>query len=120
GERGRKGLIGVLGGLFAKHRVESRILLAFLAGASGLLLLGKLASEVVEGDPIAYDREILLLLRRSGDLATPVGPPWLQQVMVDVTALGSTAVLTIVTALAAGYLVAGRKPWLATFTVGAV
>ncbi len=106
--------------LFAKHRVESRILLVFLAVAGGLLLLGKAASEVIEGDTLAFDRAVLLFLRHSSDPATPIGPPWLRQVMVDVTALGSVALLTIITTLAAGYLVAAKKPALAAFTVGAV
>jgi len=106
--------------LFARHRVESRILLAFLGAAIGLVLLDKVASAVVEGDPVAFDREILLALRQPGDLATPIGPHWLHQVMIDVTALGSVALLTIVTTLATGYLLAARKPWLAAFTVGAV
>jgi undecaprenyl-diphosphatase len=106
--------------LFAKHRVESRILLLFLAVAGGMLLLGKAASEVIEGDTLAFDRAVLLFLRDSSDPAMPIGPSWLRQVMVDVTALGSVAVLTIITTLAAGYLVAARKPSLALFTVGAV
>ena len=110
----------MLRGLLAKHRVESRILLAFLGAAICLVLFDKVASAIVEGDPVAFDAQLLLLLRQPGDLATPIGPPWLQQVMVDITALGSVALLTIITALAAGYLVARRKPWLAAFTVGAV
>lgn len=107
-------------GLLAKHRVESRILLVFLAVAGGLLLLGKAASEVIEGDTLGFDRAVLLFLRQTGDPATPVGPLWLRQVMVDITALGSLAVLTIITTFAAGYLVASRKPALAAFMVGAV
>jgi undecaprenyl-diphosphatase len=106
--------------LFARHRVESRILLVFLAVAGALQLLGKAASEVIEGDTLAFDRAVLLLLRQSSDPATPLGPPWLRQVMVDVTALGSVAVLTIITTLVAGYLGAAKKPALAAFTVGAV
>lgn len=110
----------MLRGLLAKHRVESRILLAFLGVATGLMLFDKVASAVAEGDPVAFDRELLVFLRQPGDLATPIGPPWLHQVMIDVTALGSVALLTIITTLATGYLVARRKPWLAAFTVGAV
>jgi undecaprenyl-diphosphatase len=106
--------------LFAKHRAESRILLAFLAVASGGFLLVKAASEVMEGDTLAVDRALLLLLRHRGDPATPLGPPWLREAIVDLTALGSVTVLTVITALAAGYLVAARKPALAAFTVGAV
>jgi undecaprenyl-diphosphatase len=110
----------VLFGLFAKHRAESRILLIFLAVAGGVLLLGKAASEVIEGDTLGFDRAILLLLRQSGDLATPVGPLWLREAMVDITALGGVTVLTVITVFAAGYLVAARKPALAAFTAGAV
>jgi undecaprenyl-diphosphatase len=106
--------------LFAKHRVESRILLVFLTVAGGLLLLGKAASEVIEGDTLAFDRAVLLFLRQSSDPAMPIGPMWLRQVMIDVTALGSVAVLTIITTIAAGYLVAAKKPALAAFAAGAV
>lgn len=106
--------------LFAKHRAESRILLVFLVVAGGLLLLGKAAAEVIEGDTLGFDRAVLLFLRQTGDPTTPVGPAWLRQVMIDVTALGSLAVLTIVTTFAAGYLIAARKPALAGFMVGSV
>ncbi len=106
--------------LFAKHRVESRILLVFLGVAAAVTLLNKVASALADGDPLAFDRELLLLLRQPGDPATPIGPPWLHQAMIDVTALGSTALLTIITTLVAGYLLAAKKPWLAAFTVGAV
>ena len=106
--------------LLAKHRVESRVLLGFLAVATGLFLLVKAASEVMEGDTVAFDRAILLMLRRAGDPATPIGPWWLREAMVDLTALGSVSVLTIITVLAGGYLLAAKKPALAAFTVSAV
>ena len=41
--------------LLAKHRVESRILLAFLAVAGGVLAFGKAASEVIERQRVAFD-----------------------------------------------------------------
>jgi undecaprenyl-diphosphatase len=63
---------------------------------------------------------VLLALRRQGDLATPVGPGWLREAMIDLTSLGSVAVLTVIAALAVGYLLAARKPALAAFTLGAV
>jgi len=111
---------GPLGLLFSKHRVESRILLAFLGVVGGLFLLGKAASEVAEGDTLAFDRAVLLALRRADDLSTPIGPSWLREAVIDVTALGGVTVLTMITVLAAGYLIAARKPWIAAFTVGAV
>lgn len=105
---------------FAKHRVESRILILFLGVVGGAFVLYKAASEVVEGDTLAFDRAVLLMLRRAGDPAIPIGPGWLHDWMVQVTALGSGAVLTIVTALAVGYMLAARKPALALLTAGAI
>jgi undecaprenyl-diphosphatase len=106
--------------LLAGHRVESRVLLLFLAIAIGSFLLVKAASEVMEGDTVAFDRAILLMLRRAGDPASPIGPWWLREAMIDLTALGSVAVLAIITMLACGYLLAAKKPALAAFTVAAV
>jgi len=106
--------------LLARHRVESRVLLIFLAAATGLFLLVKAASEVMEGDTVAFDRAILLMLRQPGDPATPIGPEWLREAMIDLTALGSVSVLAIITVLAGGYLLAAKKHALAAFTVSAV
>ncbi|GAA0735310.1 phosphatase PAP2 family protein [Sphingomonas japonica] len=91
------------------HRVDSRILIAFLALALGSFAFLELASEVGEGDTIAVDRWILQGLRSAADPSIPVGPAWLRGAMIDVTALGGVSVLTIVTAIAAGYLIAARK-----------
>jgi undecaprenyl-diphosphatase len=106
--------------LLTKHRIESRILLLFVALLLAALVFAKAASEVIEGDTLAVDRAVLLALRTPGNPAVPVGPGWLPRVMIDLTALGSVTVLTIITALAAGYLLAERKPAIAGFTVAAV
>ena len=91
------------------HRDDSRILVTFLAFAIvafGLILLG---SEVAEGDTFALDKAILVGLRHRNDLASPIGPAWLLRGLEDFTALGSAAVLTLITVLATGYLLAIRK-----------
>ena len=106
--------------MLAKHRVESRILVLFLVLLVAGCAFAKAASEVLEGDTLAVDRAILLGLRQPDNLAVPIGPSWLPEAMADLTALGSVTVLTIITALAAGYLIAERKPAIAAFTVAAV
>jgi undecaprenyl-diphosphatase len=97
--------------------IESRLLLWLLAvGLLVLLFLG-IASEMAEGETLAWDRAILLALRQPGDLATPIGPPWLAKSLKDITALGGGAVLTLVTAIVTGYLLASRRAALAGFLV---
>jgi undecaprenyl-diphosphatase len=50
---------------------------------------GLLAQEVAEGEPIAFDRWLMLAFRHASDLSRPLGPPWLLGVTRDITALGS-------------------------------
>lgn len=105
---------------FSRHRLESRILLLFVSALAASLLFWRAASEVLEGDTMAVDRAILLSLRTASNASVPIGPTWLHEAMVDLTALGSATVLTIITIVAAGYLIAARKPAIAAFTVSAV
>jgi undecaprenyl-diphosphatase len=93
-------------------------LFVLLAGA--LLLFLKLGSEVMEGETFAFDRAIKLALRGGGDPDALPGPGWLRQAMLDVTALGGEAVLTLMTVIIAGYLLTIRKRATAAFLVGAV
>ena len=70
--------------------------------ALAVLVFIRLASEMVEGDTRAFDAHLLTALRRTGDLADPIGPAWLKLAMLDLTALGGTAVLSLITVLALG------------------
>lgn len=82
-------------------------LLAVLAG--GLWLFAEVAGAVLEGDVRAIDERILLALRDPANPADPLGPRWVQEVGRDLTALGGVAVLTLVTAAAAGFLWLSRR-----------
>ena len=99
---------------------ESRLLVVLAALAFGALAFLKFASEVSEGDTLAFDRAILLSLRTPDQLAMPVGPSWLHQSMLQITALGGGAVLTLVTAGVAGYLLVTKRTSTALFVVVAV
>lgn len=68
-----------------------------------------LAGEVLEGDTRAFDERLLLALRNPADLSDPIGPPWVEEMMRDFTALGGTGVLTLITVIVAGFLVITRK-----------
>ncbi len=98
------------------HPPYAFIALAAVAGA--VLVITLLGATIARGTQFAFDRSIMLGLRAPGDLATPIGPRWLKQAMVDVTALGGETVLTIVVALAVGYLLAARHLLTAALVFG--
>lgn len=103
----------------ARYRIDVRILLAFLLLAAAAFAFVVIAEEVSEGETHAFDRWLMLSLRDGSDLSLPAGPAWLKAMMIDITALGGWAVLTIVVIFAAGYLLAIRKVSTAVFVVAA-
>lgn len=79
--------------------------LLFGLGVCGLLLLFiTLAGKVSEGDTTALDSRILLALRNAEDPSRPIGPAWVEYVMLDLTALGGPTVLGLVVAGVLGFL----------------
>jgi undecaprenyl-diphosphatase len=89
--------------------VEASALAAIgLLGASLWLFLS-IAGAVVEGETTAWDRRLLLVLRNAVDPAIPWGPPWVQEMARDFTALGGVAVLTLMTLAVIGYLLLAGK-----------
>lgn len=95
-------------------------LIAFLVLALSLWAFIGIAEEVVEGDSLAFDRGILEALRTRGDLSDPVGPVWFEEGVRDVTALGGTTVLTLITMAVVGFLVLERKPRTIGFLLFAI
>jgi undecaprenyl-diphosphatase len=79
------------------------VAITFIAGLT--LAFVKIAAEVVEGDTTSLDRAVLLALRNQDNLSDPLGPPWVEEAARDLTALGSTVVLALVTAAATIYLI---------------
>ncbi|MBO9603256.1 MAG: phosphatase PAP2 family protein [Novosphingobium sp.] len=106
--------------LLRRHHVDSFILVLFLAGAAGLLAFLMVASEVREGETLAFDRWLLLALRDPAHPAVPVGPAWVRQMLTDFTSLGGTPVLTLITVASAGYLLVARRVETALFLVVAI
>jgi Membrane-associated phospholipid phosphatase len=90
------------------------IMVAVLAG--GLFLFFQLTGEVMEGNTHAFDERILLALRNTTDLGTPLGPAWLGQAMGDITALGGHTVLSLMTIMATIFLFLSRQRAIAIFT----
>ena len=101
-------------------RIERVTLLTVIAAAAALLAFAKLADAVVEGGTRAFDERVLLALRTPGDLADPIGPKWVEEMMRDFTALGSTGVLLLVVLAVGGFLVMTRKGFAALTVLIAV
>ncbi|CAN5228970.1 phosphatase PAP2 family protein [soil metagenome] len=98
----------------ASTRPEILLALAFGIAASVTLAVLKFASEVMEGDTAALDGKILVILRQATQGDTPLRDA-LRAMMLDLTALGDVATLTIVVLLAAGFLIAARRGSTAVF-----
>ena len=85
------------------------VLLLMLLAALGLWVFFALASEVTAGHTRALDEWVVRSMRQPGNPADPLGPPWLEDAVRDITALGSSTVLVLVTLAVAGFLVARRQ-----------
>ena len=101
-------------------QVEKEILFTIVLAAGGLLLFVELAGEVLEGDTRALDETILLAFRNPADPSDPIGPRWFEEMMRDITALGSTVVLTFVSLGVAGFLQMTGKRGAAVLVIAAV
>ena len=101
-------------------RAETWLLSSVLAIAGLLLVFGLIASEVMTGEPSAFDRSVILAFRNASDPSIPIGPPRLQEVARDITALGSHIVIGFVAVAAVAYLLLARMPATAGLVLVAV
>ena len=85
--------------------------------AGALFAFGKLVEEMLEGDTRAFDEAVLRALRSPTNPADPLGPWWVEMAFRDLTSLGSTAVLTVITLAAIGYLLIDGKRAAAVFVL---
>ena len=82
-----------------------------------------IAAELLEGDSFAFDRIILLALRVPGHPDVPIGPAWLQQSAVDVSAMGGFTLITLFGLFGVAFLLALRRRmeagWIGIALIGA-
>jgi undecaprenyl-diphosphatase len=105
---------------FAISRSENWLLPSVLTIAVLLFVFGLIAQEVIEGEPLAFDRSVMLTLRDPANPSAPIGPQWLHEAMRDVTSLGSAVVLAIILFAVVGYQLLARKPAAAWLMLSAV
>ncbi len=90
--------------------VEAEVLLGLAVVASGVLAFIFIAGTVLNGGFRQLDEALILALRNPADLSDPIGPAWFEEVVRDLTALGSTAVLTLVVVAVSGFLYLSDRP----------
>lgn len=86
-----------------------RSLFLIAAVGAGLVIFAVTAGAVASGSTEAFDRGALLALRTPGDLSQPIGPDWLPDAAREMTALGGTPFLTLLTIVLAGFFAARRE-----------
>ena len=96
------------------------IALVFIGAALMLLAFAMLAEEVVEGDTHGLDLWLMSMFTVAGNPADRIGPEWFEEMVRDVTALGSYAFIIITILIVGGYLLLVRKIELAALMVGAI
>lgn len=64
---------------------------------------------VVEGEDHGLDERVMVALRQPENPALPVGPKWVKNASLDITALGSAPVLTLFVVMICGFLLLERK-----------
>lgn len=93
---------------------------ALLVVVVAVWMFVELADEVVEGDADRFDTWVVESLRQPDDPSRTVGPELLAEVALEITALGSNAVLTLATVAVVGYLWLRRKFHAMWLVIGAV
>lgn len=93
---------------------------ALLVFAGALWGFMEVADEVGEGDTHHFDTALLMAMRQPSDPNIPIGPTWLSEAARDVTSLGSTSVLVLLTVASVGYLWLVGQRSAALLTVAAV
>ncbi|HOJ74116.1 MAG TPA: phosphatase PAP2 family protein [Phycisphaerae bacterium] len=97
------------------------LLITLLVIVLGVWAFAELADEVIEGETVTFDEWVTLKLRTADAPAEPIGPPWVERVAMDITALGGYTVLTLLVLAVAGYLLLARKRhamWLVLLASG--
>lgn len=90
--------------LIRAGRTEFATLAGVFLLAVALLTFAQLTDEVVAGDTRSFDSAVLMSMRTPGRPNDPLGPPWFEEAVRDVTSLGGTSLIVLITATVAGFL----------------
>lgn len=94
-------------------RDELALVIALGIAAGGVAIFAELADDLIEGENQSFDEAVLAWTRPFADPHDAIGPAWLHEAMMDITALGGLAVLLLFALIATGFLLMQKKPWSA-------
>jgi undecaprenyl-diphosphatase len=89
--------------------LEAGTLVSLVALAGAALLFAEFVDEVFERESRAFDTAVLLALRNPLDPSDPIGPMWLERIFREITTLGGTTVVTLITSAVIGFLLVDSK-----------
>jgi undecaprenyl-diphosphatase len=98
-------------------KLELPILLAIFLIFTSLLLFALLAQLALQDSPHELDSYLLLLMRNPQDVSDPWGPPWVEEIGRDITALGGNSILILLVLAVSGFLLLDNKPRLAAVVI---
>ncbi|MBU2093890.1 MAG: phosphatase PAP2 family protein [Alphaproteobacteria bacterium] len=81
-------------------RFETWVLVGLILAAGALWAFLNIADEMAEGETQGIDSRIILMLREPGDLNNPIGSKNVEEAVRDITALGGTTLVAVVTVVA--------------------
>ena len=90
-------------------RVATLPVLLVALCASGIYAFVAIAEEVRENEVERIDTFLLLMFRNPDDVSDPIGPPWFEDTVAQITTLGGYPVLVLLVASVVGYLLISRK-----------
>lgn len=102
------------------RRFEARVLVGVMLAAGALWAFLGIAGEMTEGETAGLDRSLMLRLRTPGDLTDPIGSRNIEEAVRDLTALGGTTVIILVTLVGVLAFAFHRKYRHALVLAGAV
>jgi undecaprenyl-diphosphatase len=103
--------------LLFRRWLEPRILAPLAISVAALWGFLELTDEVFEGEAHTLDTRILLALRAPGSPGDPLGPGWFEELVRDITALGSTGVLSLIVLATVLFLLLDGRARMAGFVL---
>jgi undecaprenyl-diphosphatase len=102
-------MVGIKLKLMTHSKIEIKVLVAALAVVVGTLTFIFIAGFVAKGSTNYFDVQVLRSLRTTGNLARPIGPRWLFEIMRDITSLGGSTIVSLITIFVIVYFILQKQ-----------